>query len=284
MGIGKRILSVLIGILFIISVSVLGGSLLAKQVLVKAISQAGIDTAISHRMMDAVFGYAGADDTQWIAKIQNKIEKNEEVQKITEKVMDEMVNDLSKGTGYKDVDISKELNRLLEDSMKEIKDSNPELTEDMLKLMKQQLKDEMDDVQDVLNSYASNLYGNMKDTSTIQGKVARLYTTLVSTTCRAGSSSSALCNPDGIAWVSKTQRIIFTRSGKFDLWRNFCRTYRSYGKPDYGLLIGQDAGAYGRYRVKVIFLDGLYICRGRCDIPACGIYNKVERPKKDRCK
>ena len=157
MGIGKRILSVLIGILFIISVSVLGGSLLAKQVLVKAISQAGIDTAISHRMMDAVFGYAGADDTQWIAKIQNKIEKNEEVQKITEKVMDEMVNDLSKGTGYKDVDISKELNQLLEDSMKEIKDSNPELTEDMLKLMKQQLKDEMDDVQDVLNSYASNL-------------------------------------------------------------------------------------------------------------------------------
>ena len=124
MGIGKRILSVLIGILFIISVSVLGGSLLAKQVLVKAISQAGIDTAISHRMMDAVFGYAGADDTQWIAKIQNKIEKNEEVQKITEKVMDEMVNDLSKGTGYKDVDISKELNQLLEDSMKEIKDSN----------------------------------------------------------------------------------------------------------------------------------------------------------------
>ena len=120
MGIGKRILSVLIGILFIISVSVLGGSLLAKQVLVKAISQAGIDTAISHRMMDAVFGYAGADDTQWIAKIQNKIEKNEEVQKITEKVMDEMVNDLSKGTGYKDVDISKELNQLLEDSMKEI--------------------------------------------------------------------------------------------------------------------------------------------------------------------
>ena len=285
MGIGKRILSVLIGILFIISVSVLGGSLLAKQVLVKAISQAGIDTAISHRMMDAVFGYAGADDTQWIAKIQNKIEKNEEVQKITEKVMDEMVNDLSKGTGYKDVDISKELNQLLEDSMKEIKDSNPELTEDMLKLMKQQLKDEMDDVQDVLNSYASNLYGNMKDTSTIQGKVARLYTTLVSTTCRAVSGAAVLlCNPDGIAWVSKTQRIIFTRSGKFDLWRNFCRTYRSYGKPDYGLLIGQDAGAYGRYRVKVIFLDGLYICRGGCDIPACWIYNKVERPKKDRCK
>ena len=76
--------------------------------------------------------------------------------------------------------------------MKEIKDSNPELTEDMLKLMKQQLKDEMDDVQDVLNSYASNLYGNMKDTSTIQGKVARLYTTLVSTTCRAVSGAAVL--------------------------------------------------------------------------------------------
>lgn len=49
--------------------------------------------------MDAVFGYAGADDTQWIAKIQNKIEKNEEVQKITEKVMDEMVNESFKRNG-----------------------------------------------------------------------------------------------------------------------------------------------------------------------------------------
>ena len=228
--------------------SVLGGSLLAKQVLVKAISQAGIDTAISHRMMDAVFGYAGADDTQWIAKIQNKIEKNEEVQKITEKVMDEMVNDLSKGTGYKDVDISKELNQLLEDSMKEIKDSNPELTEDMLKLMKQQLKDEMDDVQDVLNSYASNLYGNMKDTSTIQGKVARLYTTLVSTTCRAVSGAAVLlCAILTVLLGYPRHRGLFSLGVESLICGGiFCRTYRSYGKPDYGLLIGQDAGAYGR--------------------------------------
>ena len=54
MGIGKRILNVLIGLLFIISVTVLGSSFLAKKVLVDAISQAGVDTAISHRMMDAV--------------------------------------------------------------------------------------------------------------------------------------------------------------------------------------------------------------------------------------
>ena len=85
MGIGKRILNVLIGLLFIISVTVLGSSFLAKRVLVDAISQAGVDTAISHRMMDAVFGYAGADDTEWIAKIQNKIEKNGEVQAITQR-------------------------------------------------------------------------------------------------------------------------------------------------------------------------------------------------------
>ena len=95
MGIGKRILNVLIGLLFIISVTVLGSSFLAKKVLVDAISQAGVDTAISHRMMDAVFGYAGADDTEWISKIQNKIEKNGEVQAITQKVMNEITEDLS---------------------------------------------------------------------------------------------------------------------------------------------------------------------------------------------
>ena len=192
MGIGKRILNVLIGLLFIISVTVLGSSFLAKKVLVDAISQAGVDTAISHRMMDAVFGYAGADDTEWIAKIQNKIEKNGKVQAITQKVMNEITEGLSSGKAYKDVDVTKELNRILDDSMQEIKDTNPELSDDMLAMMKQQLKEELVDVQDVLNSYASNLYDNMNDTSTIQGKVAKLYTVLLSIPCRVAAGAAIL--------------------------------------------------------------------------------------------
>ena len=192
MGIGKRILNVLIGLLFIISVTVLGSSFLAKKVLVDAISQAGVDTAISHRMMDAVFGYAGADDTEWIAKIQNKIEKNGEVQAITQKVMNEITEDLSSGKAYKDVDVTKELNRILDDSMQEIKDTNPELNDDMLAMMKQQLKEELVDVQDVLNSYASNLYDNMNDTSTVQGKVAKLYNILLSMPCRVVAGAAIL--------------------------------------------------------------------------------------------
>lgn len=192
MGIGKRILNVLIGLLFIISVTVLGSSFLAKKVLVDAISQAGVDTAISHRMMDAVFGYAGADDTEWIAKIQNKIEKNGEVQAITQKIMNEITEDLSSGKAYKDVDVTKELNRILDDSMQEIKDTNPELSDDMLAMMKQQLKEELVDVQDVLNSYASNLYDNMNDTSTVQGKVAKLYTVLLSIPCRVAAGAAIL--------------------------------------------------------------------------------------------
>lgn len=192
MGIGKRILNVLIGLLFIISVTVLGSSFLAKRVLVDAISQAGVDTAISHRMMDAVFGYAGADDTEWIAKIQNKIEKNGEVQAITQKVMNEITEDLSSGKAYKDVDVTKELNRILDDSMQEIKETNPELSDDMLAMMKQQLEEELVDVQDVLNGYASNLYDNMNNTGTVQGKVAKLYTVLLSTPCRMAAGAAIL--------------------------------------------------------------------------------------------
>lgn len=192
MGIGKRILNVLIGLLFIISVTVLGSSFLAKKVLVDAISQAGVDTAISHRMMDAVFGYAGADDTEWIAKIQNKIEKNGEVQAITQKVMNEMTEALSSGKAYKNVDVTKELNRILDDSMQEIKETNPELSDDMLAMMKQQLEEELVDVQDVLNGYASNLYDNMNNTGTVQGKVAKLYTVLLSTPCRMAAGAAIL--------------------------------------------------------------------------------------------
>ncbi len=102
MGIGKRILNLLIGLLFIISVTVLGSSFLAKKVLVDAISQAGVDTAISHRMMDAVFGYAGADDTEWISKDTEQDEKNGEVQAITQKVMNEITRRSSSGKAYEE--------------------------------------------------------------------------------------------------------------------------------------------------------------------------------------
>ena len=142
--------------------------------------------------MDAVFGYAGADDTEWIAKIQNKIEKNGEVQAITQKVMNEMTEALSSGKAYKNVDVTKELNRILDDSMQEIKETNPELSDDMLAMMKQQLEEELVDVQDVLNGYASNLYDNMNNTGTVQGKVAKLYTVLLSTPCRMAAGAAIL--------------------------------------------------------------------------------------------
>ena len=67
-----------------------------------------------------------------------------------------------------------------------------ELSDDMLAMMKQQLKEELVDVQDVLNSYASNLYDNMNDTSTVQGKVAKLYTILLSMPCRVAAGAAIL--------------------------------------------------------------------------------------------
>ena len=76
--------------------------------------------------------------------------------------------------------------------MQEIKDTNPELNDDMLAMMKQQLKEELVDVQDVLNSYASNLYDNMNDTSTVQGKVVKLYTVLLSIPCRVAAGAAIL--------------------------------------------------------------------------------------------
>lgn len=118
--------------------------------------------------------------------------ENGEVQAITQKVMNEITEDLSSGKAYKDVDVTKELNRILDDSMQEIKDTNPELSDDMLAMMKQQLKEELVDVQDVLNSYASNLYDNMNDTSTVQGKVAKLYTILLSMPCRVAAGAAIL--------------------------------------------------------------------------------------------
>ena len=76
--------------------------------------------------------------------------------------------------------------------MQEIKETNPELSDDMLAMMKQQLEEELVDVQDVLNGYASNLYDNMNNTGTVQGKVAKLYTVLLSTPCRMAAGAAIL--------------------------------------------------------------------------------------------
>ena len=277
MGIGKRILNVLIGLLFIISVTVLGSSFLAKKVLVDAISQAGVDTAISHRMMDAVFGYAGADDTEWIAKIQNKIEKNGEVQAITQKVMNEITEDLSSGKAYKDVDVTKELNRILDDSMQEIKDTNPELSDDMLAMMKQQLKEELVDVQDVLNSYASNLYDNMNDTSTVQGKVAKLYTILLSMPCRVAAGAAILI------LAVLTILLGYPRyRGLFSLGVEglicgviFAPGIGLMGNKVLSLLTDRILGRTIDVNLKAFLW--MYLCRSRSGIPACRADRELER-------
>ncbi len=64
--------------------------------------------------------------------------------------------------------------------------------DDMLAMMKQQLKEELVDVQDVLNSYASNLYDNMNDTSTVQGKVAKALYHIIVYAVPCGSREQAI--------------------------------------------------------------------------------------------
>ena len=51
--------------------------------------------------------------------------------------MNEMTEALSSGKAYKNVDVTKELNRILDDSMQEIKETNPELSDDMLTVIEE---------------------------------------------------------------------------------------------------------------------------------------------------
>ena len=171
-------LMILAGIFIILSGCIWGVSMNVRSLLISTIGQSGIDAAVSHRMMDAVFQESGMTDTDWLLEIQTEIEQSPQVSQITEKLLTEMTDSLTERRGFQGVDIEAEIEGLIDDVQTRAEESGAYISEQQAELLRSELMEKTEDIETVINEYASGVFSYVRDGSGAGSRLVRLYTVL----------------------------------------------------------------------------------------------------------
>lgn len=171
-------LMILAGIFIILAGCIWGVSMNVRSLLISTIGQSGIDAAVSHRMMDAVFQESGMTDTDWLLEIQTEIEQSPQVSQITEKLLTEMTDSLTERRGFQGVDIEAEIEGLIDDVQTRAEESGAYISEQQAELLRSELMEKTEDIETVINEYASGVFSYVKDGTGAGNRLVRLYTVL----------------------------------------------------------------------------------------------------------
>lgn len=171
-------LMILAGIFIILAGCIWGVSMNVRSLLISTIGQSGIDAAVSHRMMDAVFQESGMTDTDWLLEIQTEIEQSPQVSQITEKLLTEMTDSLTERRGFQGVDIEAEIEGLIDDVQTRAEESGAYISEQQAELLRSELMEKTEDIETVINEYASGVFSYVRDGSGAGSRLVRLYTVL----------------------------------------------------------------------------------------------------------
>lgn len=171
-------LMILAGIFIILAGCIWGVSMNVRSLLISTIGQSGIDAAVSHRMMDAVFQESGMTDTDWLLEIQTEIEQSPQVSQITEKLLTEMTDSLTERRGFQGVDIESEIEGLIDDVQMRAEESGAYISELQAELLRSELMEKAEDIETVINEYASGVFSYVRDGSGAGSRLVRLYTVL----------------------------------------------------------------------------------------------------------
>lgn len=169
---------ILAGIFIILAGCIWGVSMNVRSLLISTIEQSDIDAAVSHRMMDAVFQESGMTDTDWLLEIQTEIEQSPQVSQITEKLLTEMTDSLTERRGFQGVDIESEIEGLIDDVQMRAEESGAYISELQAELLRSELMEKAEDIETVINEYASGVFSYVRDGSGAGSRLVRLYTVL----------------------------------------------------------------------------------------------------------
>lgn len=182
-------LTVLAGIFVILFGCILGVTLNVRALLVSTIGSAGIDTAVSHRMMDAVFEELGAGDTDALLDIQQRMENDPQIRKITEKLLDEMTSSLAEHREFQDVDITPEIEAVADDIKSYAGSLGINLGDAQAEILKNSLLDKKDEIEDAVNYQAENVSSYLSAPSGLGGYAVAAYNVLDSVWLKAVSAA-----------------------------------------------------------------------------------------------
>ena len=157
---------ILLEIVIVLCLLVLGISFQARMLLVDTISKEGIDRTVVNRLMDPLFQEGGMDSTEQLEEVWEFLDENEAIENITAKYLDEVSKSIAEGNDLTGVDITAELDQLIEgallyadetiDSKSEL-EANTEVKEALKQKVRERLEKEKEEIKEVMEQYTQNI-------------------------------------------------------------------------------------------------------------------------------
>ena len=161
-------------------------SLNAKTYVSSALMEAGLSSAVSHRMMDTVIDtlypsgtQANSEDNKFLKRIQTDIEESYIIEQIADKYIDASVKGISSGKSFDSiyVDISDEMSQLISFVNKEINE-RADLTDSQKDAVRISLIQDAVSAEKAINNYASDVYNDVSDRASGIIKVYKEFSSL----------------------------------------------------------------------------------------------------------
>lgn len=161
-------------------------SLNAKTYVSSALMEAGLSSAVSHRMMDTVIDtlypsgtQANSEDNKFLERIQTDIEESYIIEQIAGKYIDASVKGISSGKSFDSiyVDISDEMSQLISFVNKEINE-RADLTDSQKDAVRISLIQDAVSAEKAINNYASDVYNDVSDRASGIIKVYKEFSSL----------------------------------------------------------------------------------------------------------
>ncbi|MCI6164766.1 MAG: hypothetical protein MR675_06240 [Lachnospira sp.] len=161
-------------------------SLNAKTYVSSALMEAGLSSAVSHRMMDTVIDtlypsgtQANSEDNKFLQRIQTDIEESYIIEQIADKYIDASVKGISSGKSFDSiyVDISDEMSQLISFVNKEINE-RADLTDSQKDAVRISLIQDAVSAAKAINNYASDVYNDVSDRASGIIKVYKEFSSL----------------------------------------------------------------------------------------------------------
>lgn len=161
-------------------------SLNAKTYVSSALMEAGLSSAVSHRMMDTVIDtlypsgtQANSEDNKFLQRIQTDIEESYIIEQIADKYIDASVKGISSGKSFDSiyVDISDEMSQLISFVNKEINE-RADLTDSQKDAVRISLIQDAVSSTKAINNYASDVYNDVSDRASGIIKVYKEFSSL----------------------------------------------------------------------------------------------------------
>lgn len=152
--IGVGLIAIVLGIIMSMSIT-------ASMYVSSILKEAGLSTAISHRLMDTVFDSLG-DNIDALADIQTSIENSQIIDKIAQKYTTAMVNGMLEEKDYADIEVNidSELDELMDMAYNGIL-SNINMGDIQKKIVRAALTYSETAAKQAINNYASGIYGDI---------------------------------------------------------------------------------------------------------------------------